>query len=289
MPYHTAPMNSADSTTTAAIAFIGGGKMAGAMIGGLLAAGHAPANLRAVEVDGARAERLRQSFRISASTDRDAMTQDADAVVIAVKPQQLREALQGLRLKPGCTVISIAAGVRLDSLRQLLGNALHYVRTMPNTPALLGQGITGLYTADLTPAAARQLAETVMRTAGKTVWLEHEADLDAVTALSGSGPAYFFLLTELLCDAGVALGLRPETAAVLAQQTLAGAAAMAAQPGADVAQLRANVTSKGGTTEAALKHFEAADLRKIVQDALQAAQRRGQQLGDDLSAALKAA
>jgi pyrroline-5-carboxylate reductase len=179
-------------------------------------------------------------------------------------------------------VVSIAAGVRVATLQKLLGTQAAYVRTMPNTPALLGAGITGLYAPAPTPAAARTLAEQLLGTAGDCVWVSEEAQLDAVTALSGSGPAYFFLLVEALREAGAALGLPPEVAAQLAAQTCVGAARMVGESGLDAAQLRANVTSKGGTTEAAVNHLESAGLRAIFKAALQAADERAKQLGDAL-------
>lgn len=263
------------------IAFIGGGNMAGSLIGGLLAAGHDPALLRVAEPYPERANWLRQQFRIDVRATATEVIRGAGALVLAVKPQQMQEALAGLRADAGCVVVSVAAGVRLARLQAWLGGQAHYVRTMPNTPALLRQGITGLYAPEATPAAARELAQAILATAGETVWLDREEDLDAVTALSGSGPAYFFLLTEVLREAGVKLGLAPETAAKLALRTFAGSALMAAGQGAkDVTDLRAQVTSKGGTTEAAVKSLESAGLRSIFDDALVAASRRSRELGD---------
>ena len=276
MQYHSALMQPT-------LTFIGGGNMAGALIGGLIAAGHSSAHLRAAEPDPARAEILRRQFGITVDSSAAALVKGAKALVLAVKPQQVAAALQGLQPDAGATVLSIAAGVRLETLRAALGANLHYVRSMPNTPALYGAGISGLYAPPGTPPNARQLAEEILRSAGETVWLEREEDMDAVTALSGSGPAYFFLLTEVLREAGAALGLAPDTAAKLAQQTFIGAAAMAANSGADVSQLRANVTSKGGTTEAAVRHLETAGIRSIFADALRAAQQRGVELGDLLA------
>jgi pyrroline-5-carboxylate reductase len=211
----------------------------------------------------------------------------AATVVLAVKPQQMGEALEGLALDTDACVVSIAAGIRLDFLRAALGPAVHYVRSMPNTPALYGCGISGLYTSPDAPASARQRAEHVLRAAGETVWLERESDLDAVTAVSGSGPAYFFLLIEAMREAGVALGLSPQTAARLASRTCVGAARMVDGGTTDVAELRQQVTSKGGTTEAALRHFEAAGLRDIVRVALTAAARRSEELGDQLAKAAR--
>lgn len=265
------------------IAFIGGGNMAASLIGGLLAAGHAPAALRVAEPDAARAKALRERFGVSVSAQAKDIIAGAQTLVLAVKPQQMREALRELQPGAGTCVVSIAAGIRLAMLRELLGDTLHYVRSMPNTPALYGCGISGLYAEPATPDTARSRAETVLRAAGQTVWLEQESELDAVTAVSGSGPAYFFLLVEAMREAGVALGLAPETAAQLAAQTCVGAARMIEAGGTDVAVLRAQVTSKGGTTEAALKHLEAAGMRTIFCDALARASRRSAELGDELA------
>jgi pyrroline-5-carboxylate reductase len=271
---------------SAQIAFVGGGNMAASLIGGLLKAGHAATQLAVAEPLPERAAWLAQTFGVrTASTAFDVAT-DADLVVLAVKPQQMREALAGLKLRPGCVVVSIAAGIQLASLAQWLGDGVHLVRTMPNTPALLGAGISGLYAAPSVPPAARQLAETVLGAAGTCVWIDSEAQIDAVTAVSGSGPAYFFLLTEAMREAGVQLGLAPEVAAQLALQTFIGAARMAEDGAAkniDVVQLRTNVTSKGGTTEAAVRHLESAGLRAIFADALKAAADRGRQLGELLA------
>lgn len=255
--------------------------MARALLGGLIAQGHPAARLRAAEPDAARAADLRERFGIAVEGSAAQVVGGASAVVLAVKPQQMREALAGLTPGPGTLIVSIAAGVRLASLQRWLGPGLHYVRTMPNTPALLNQGITGLFAPDGTPPGARELAESILRAAGATVWLQREDEIDAVTALSGSGPAYYFLLTEVLREAGAALGLSPETAAQLARQTFIGAAAMAAGD-TDVGELRRQVTSKGGTTEAAVAALESAGLRRIFADALSAAARRGRDLGDEL-------
>ncbi|MEW6166886.1 MAG: pyrroline-5-carboxylate reductase [Pseudomonadota bacterium] len=261
------------------IAFIGGGNMAASLIGGLLAAGRPAASLRVAEIGAERRDWLAREFGVEVSPDTASAAAGARAVVLAVKPQQMREACAGLRLAPGTVVVSIAAGVRLDSLRRWLGDAVHCVRCMPNTPALLGAGITGLCAPAQTPADARRLAEELLRAAGDCVWLDDEAQMDAVTALSGSGPAYYFLLTEVLREAGVRLGLAPGVAARLARQTFIGAARMAGGE-ADVAELRRRVTSKGGTTEAAVAHLQAAGLQRIFDEALAAAARRSAELGD---------
>ncbi|MES2489394.1 MAG: pyrroline-5-carboxylate reductase [Pseudomonadota bacterium] len=265
------------------IAFIGGGNMAAALIGGLLASGHSASHIRVAEPFAERADWLRRQFGLDVKSSAAEIVRGSQAVVLAVKPQQMAEALAGLQLDKGATVVSIAAGVRLSSLRDLLGDQVHLVRTMPNTPALYQKGITGLYTAKATPDAARDLADKILKAAGKTCWLENESDIDAVTAVSGSGPAYFFLLTEVIREAGEKLGLAPEIAAELAQQTFIGAAEMAAKTGIDVSTLRAQVTSKGGTTEAALKALESGGIRAIFERALRDAADRGRELGEQFA------
>jgi len=258
--------------------------MAGSLLGGLLAAGHPPARLLVAEPDPARATQLRRQYGIEVRAGGIDVAAGADALVLAVKPQVMREALAGVTPGAGTTVISIAAGLRIDALRRWLGDAAPIVRAMPNTPALLRAGITGLHAPPRTPERSRQLAARILGAVGEVCWVEDEAQLDAVTALSGSGPAYFFLVAEALRDAGVALGLDARTAAQLAQQTLAGAGRMAAASGKDVAELRKDVTSKGGTTEAALARLEDGGLRNLFADALRSASVRARHLGDQLGA-----
>jgi pyrroline-5-carboxylate reductase len=208
-------------------------------------------------------------------------------VVLAVKPQQMAEALRGIRIDRAATVISVAAGLRVETLRRQLaagGFDGAIIRSMPNTPSLLRQGIAGLYAPPSTPVLARQRAETLLTAVGEVCWVEQETQIDAVTALSGSGPAYYFLVTELMREAGAALGLDPAIAARLALKTFTGAAAMS-NGDTDVATLRVQVTSKGGTTEAALAVLESADLRRSFREALQAAADRARLRGDELAAA----
>ena len=196
-------------------------------------------------------------------------------MVLAVKPQQLREAVAGLQPMPAATIVSVAAGVRIATLRRwFAGAAGDIVRSMPNTPALIRQGATGLYAEPAAAPASRARAETLMRAVGSICWVDSEAALDALTALSGSGPAYFFLFVEALREAGGALGLPAPLAARLALETFTGAAALAAARDEDVAELRRQVTSKGGTTEAAVDVLETGGLRSLLHDALNAAARR---------------
>lgn len=265
------------------IAFVGGGQMAGSLIGGLLAAGHPAARLLVAEPDGARAELLRREHRVEVRARGVDVVAGADALVLAVKPQVMHEALAGVAPGASTTVVSIAAGVRIETLRRWLGPDAPIVRCMPNTPALLRAGVTALHAPAATPAGPRALAEKILAAVGTTCWLEQESQLDAVTALSGSGPAYFFLVAEALREAGTALGLDAKTARLLAEKTLAGAGRMAEQSGKDVAELRANVTSKGGTTEAAVAHLESHGLRQLFAGAVRAAERRSRELGDALA------
>lgn len=265
------------------IAFVGGGQMAGSLIGGLRAAGHAAARLRVAEPDVVRAQALKREFGVEVKASAREVVEGADALVLAVKPQVMKQALAGVRPKAGTTVVSVAAGIRTDALRAWLGPEVEIVRCMPNTPALLRCGVTGLYAPQGTSPESRALAERILAAVGATCWLDDETLLDAVTALSGSGPAYYFLLTEALRDAGRDLGLDAATAKLLAERTLIGAGRMAESAGKDVAELRANVTSKGGTTEAAVAHLERHGLRQLLAGALKAAADRSRELGAQLA------
>ena len=264
------------------IAFIGGGQMAGSLIGGLIAAGHPASRIRVAEPDTARATVLRREYGIEVKSAGAEVVNQVDAVVLAVKPQMMSAALKGLPLPAKAVAVSIAAGIRVESLRRLLGGKTPVIRCMPNTPALLRQGVTALYAPAETTPAARALAEKILGSVGATCWVPDEDQLDAVTALSGSGPAYYFLLTEALREAGQSLGLDAATAKLLAEKTIIGAGRMA-ETGKDVAELRANVTSKGGTTEAAVSFLEINGLRTLFKGALTAAAARSKQLGAELA------
>ena len=265
------------------IAFIGGGHMSSALVGGLRARGTSPQDITVADPVAAQRERLQFDFGVRVTADNAAAVRDADLVVLAVKPQQMAEAARGiaaeLSRRPR-TVVSVAAGIRLGNLRAWLGAGVPVVRTMPNRPALIGAGITAAYAdADVGPAE-RAAVEQVLSAAGALVWLEAEGQMDAVTALSGSGPAYFFLLIESLEDAGVALGLPRATARRLAVLTALGSGRMAAEGNDPPAVLREQVTSKGGTTAAALTVLEAAEVRATFAAALAAAARRSTELAD---------
>ena len=265
------------------ITFLGGGNMAGAMIGGLLEKGHPAADLAAVEVVPAARERLAARFGVRAYERAGPEALACDVLVLAVKPQDMRKALEPLRgLLERQLVVSIAAGLRLGDLSRWLGGRVSLVRAMPNTPALIGAGIAGLYAPPGVDAEARARAEAVLAAVGATVWVDDETLLDAVTALSGSGPAYVFYFIESLEQAGIALGLADADARKLAIQTVLGAAKLAASSDDPPATLRERVTSKGGTTEAALKVFAAEALAERIGRGLKAASRRGNELGAEL-------
>jgi pyrroline-5-carboxylate reductase len=263
------------------IAFIGGGNMAGALIGGLLARGAKRGSIRVVEPVPAARRRLAGRFKVRVTARPDARTLACDTLVLAVKPQDMRAACAplagGLRRQ---LVISIAAGIRLKDLQRWLGGHAKLVRCMPNTPALIGAGITGLYANAGVGAAERRRAERILGAVGGTVWVATERELDPVTAVSGSGPAYVFWFIEQLAAAGESLGLAPEVSRKLALQTVLGAAQLAAGSKEPPAVLRERVTSKGGTTAAALAVFDEARLAEHFRRAVEAASRRGTELGE---------
>ena len=265
------------------IAFIGGGNMAAAIIGGLVGRGRQPSTLQAVDVLPEARARLEQQFGIRTSADPAAAAAGADCIVLAVKPQQMREVAAALApaLKSQL-VISIAAGIRGGDLARWLGGHAAIVRAMPNTPALVAAGITGLYALPGVSAQQRSDAEGVLAAVGGTFWVDEEGALDAVTAVSGSGPAYVFYFIEALEQAGRELGLSAEVARQSALQTFAGAVKLAATGDADPATLRARVTSKGGTTERAIGALDAAEVKAAFIRAVRAAAERSAELGDTL-------
>jgi pyrroline-5-carboxylate reductase len=265
------------------VAFIGGGNMADALIGGLLKHGFAPAQLRAVEVDGAARRRLSEKYRIECVSEARGAIRAGEVVVFAVKPQQMKEAARFSGLKSGANlVVSIAAGVRLASLARWLGGHGKLVRAMPNTPALIGAGITGLCALPGVSEAERRQAEAILGAVGATVWIDDEALMDAVTAVSGSGPAYVFWFIEQLAASGLSMGLPQDVARKLALETVLGSARLAAQSADSPSVLRERVTSRGGTTEAALKAFEDQKMAERFLRALEAARDRGAELGAQL-------
>jgi len=267
------------------IAFIGAGNMAHSLVSGLIHDGVMAERIWASDPDMQRCTALAKEFGIHTTADNLQAVAAAETLVLAVKPQTLHQV--ALSLAPALTagdklVLSIAAGIRSNTLTRWLGNATPIVRAMPNTPALIQSGATALYATNTVSDQQRDTAESIMRSAGLTVWLDEEAQMDAVTALSGSGPAYFFLFMEALEAAGQDLGLPSEIARLLTLQTAFGAARMALESSEDPALLRRRVTSPGGTTEQALAVMEQAELRQIIDRALQAAAMRARELGTEL-------
>jgi pyrroline-5-carboxylate reductase len=265
------------------IAFIGGGNMAAALIGGMTRKGFDAAAITVVEIGVEGRERLQRETGVKVLAAPDASLGDADLIVLAVKPQNMREAATALapHLK-NQTVLSIAAGTRLADLQRWLGGHAKLVRTMPNTPALIGQGITALYAGPAVEVSRRMDAERVLQAVGQTVWVDSEELIDPVTALSGSGPAYVFFFLEALQAGGEALGLAEDTARRLALQTFVGAAQLAAASPESFATLRERVTSKGGTTAAALAVMREQGVDAAIAQAMRAASERGREMGEVL-------
>jgi pyrroline-5-carboxylate reductase len=262
------------------LAFIGGGNMASALIGGLIARGAQPASICVVEPVAAARRRVAAKFKVRASAAVDARVLAADTLVLAVKPQDMRSAATPLAGKlGGKLVISVAAGIRLKDLSRWLGGHATLIRCMPNTPALIGAGIAGLYAPAGVKPPERRRAERILGAVGKVVWVSDEALLDPVTAVSASGPAYVFWFIEQLANSGEALGLAPAVAAQLALETVLGAAKLAAGSKEPPGVLRERVTSRGGTTAAALKVFEDEALAERFRRAVEAASRRGAEMG----------
>ena len=267
--------------TETTLAFIGGGNMTRSLIGGLVSDGWNPGRIHVADPDPQQLELLARRFSVATTTDNGEAVNNADAVVLAIKPQMVRPVateLAPLIRERRPLVISIAAGIREASLRGWLDRDIAIVRAMPNTPAMVQSGATALYANPTVSEAQHNLAESVLRAVGVAIWVEDEAMMDAVTALSGSGPAYFFLLMEALTSAGLRLGLPQDTARLLTLQTAFGAAKMALESVEDAAQLRHRVTSPGGTTERAIGIFQENNFEGIVLQAMQAATARSREL-----------
>jgi len=262
------------------LTFIGGGNMGRSLVGGLVARGVAPGRITVADPVAAARDGLVSDFGVQACADATQAMRAADLVLLAVKPQVMREVCQSLApaFPASAVAVSIAAGITTAQLDAWLGGGRAVVRAMPNTPALLGAGATGLYANARTTTAQRLLAGVVLDAVGISVWLQDEAQMDVVTALSGSGPAYFFLLTEALQAAAVELGLPEAAARALAAQTCLGAGRMLVEADEDAASLRQRVTSPGGTTQAALASFAQDEFDAIVARAVAAATRRGAEL-----------
>jgi pyrroline-5-carboxylate reductase len=265
------------------LCFLGGGNMASALIGGLVARGFAAQDIAVVEMSPQARERLAAKWPVRVSTAPDAALQGSDVLVIAVKPQDMRAALASISgFSKEKLVVSVAAGIGIDALSRWLGGHRRIVRCMPNTPGLIGAGITGLFASPDVSPSERQQAERILKAVGEVVWLPEERLIDPVTAVSASGPAYVFWFIEQLAVAAEKLGIAKEDAMKLAKQTVLGAAQLASRSPETPATLRQNVTSKGGTTEAALKVFDEEKLAERFIRAVEAASARGAAMGKEL-------
>lgn len=271
--------------STPVITFIGAGNMGSSLIGGLIKDGHPAGNIWACDPSQEKLDYLQQTYQIHTTTENEQAAHAAGVIVLAVKPQLFAKVTQPLASviqgrKP--LFISIAAGIRESSIQHWLGGSHAIVRAMPNTPALIGCGATALYANSHVSKEQRNTAESILRAVGIALWLDDEQLMDVVTALSGSGPAYFFLMMEALQDAAEQSGLPADTARLLTLQTALGAARMAIESGKPLPELRHNVTSPGGTTEKALSVLEENHIRDIYRKALQAARLRSEELAEML-------
>jgi pyrroline-5-carboxylate reductase len=267
------------------IAFVGAGNMASSIIGGLVESGHPAQSISAADPFPASLERLQEIAAVAVSSDNAEAVADADVVILAVKPQVMAAATDSIAAATqanGAVVISIAAGITIAAMQTRLGAGAAIVRCMPNTPALLGCGASGLFANDQTSAQQRDYAQSILSAVGITCWVDTEQALDAITALSGSGPAYFFLFMEAMINAGCELGLDRETATTLAMQTSLGASRMALESDVDLVELRRRVTSPAGTTERAVQSFETDGLRDIVTNAMRAAADRAAEMAREM-------
>jgi len=263
------------------ITFIGAGNMASSLAGGMIAKGMDPINITLCDINEQQLAQMRKQLQVNTTRDNINGCQKADVVVLAVKPQvmeQVLEPLQGLFQQRKPLLLSIAAGITLDKLQQWTGAELPIVRCMPNTPSLVETGATGLFANTNVTATQREQARTIMAAVGLALWVESEDQIDAVTAVSGSGPAYFFLVMEAMVAAGTALGLSEQVAKQLTLQTALGSAQMAITSDVEPAELRRRVTSPGGTTERAIGIMEDNKLRDIFAEALQGAYQRSKEL-----------
>jgi pyrroline-5-carboxylate reductase len=266
------------------ILFVGGGNMATALIGGLLQQGFAATELEVVDVAPESRARLERDFGVATSAAPDSTRVDAaGTVLLAVKPQQMHEVARSLApLLRDQLVVTIAAGIRTSDLSRWLGGYRRIVRVMPNTPALIGKGVSGLWAPDEVTAVQREQAQQILGAVGETVWCAREEQLDAVTAVSASGPAYVFYFLEAMQRAASDLGFDTPTARLLAYRTFAGAVELALSSNESAATLRERVTSKGGTTEAALRALAAAGVDQAIATAIRAAEARARELGEQL-------
>lgn len=265
------------------IGFVGAGNMANSLIRGLLAKGMHSSSLWACDIDELKLAQLQNECRINIGT-MDQLAGSADVILLAVKPQVMAEACTALASSLGdrqAMIISIAAGITTDQLRRWLGDDTALVRCMPNTPSLIGKGASGLYANSNVSDEQRSIAETIMNAVGMSVWVNEENDIDTVTAVSGSGPAYFFLFMEAMQNSAKEMGLSDELARALVYQTAAGAAELAISSPDHLEELRRRVTSPGGTTEKAISEFESGKLRELVGRSLKAARDRSVELAQE--------
>ena len=270
--------------TDGIISFIGGGNMASSLIGGLIADGRDPASIYVSDPERATLEALADAFRVQTSTDNEEAVSHGSTVVFAIKPQIMASVVKGIAVPARAhrpLFVSVAAGVREPDILRWLGFDAAIVRSMPNTPALVGSGATALYANSYVSDEQRNLAESLLRAVGLTLWVEDENLLDAVTGLSGSGPAYYFLLMEYMERTGISMGLSKNDARVLTIQTAFGAAKMALESNDSPATLRTRVTSPGGTTERALDALMAGGMEHLIHDALEASRDRAVELGHE--------
>lgn len=268
------------------VRFVGAGNMATSLIGGLIHRGFMPSQIRASDPGGHQRQQVTEKFGVQTYDDNNAHFGKPDVVIFAVKPQIMKSVVKDVAhsvIQSNALVISIAAGIKVEHLQQWISNDVSIVRTMPNTPALIGQGATGLYANQWVSSEQKYLTECIMDSVGICHWVDQEFKIDVVTALSGSGPAYFFLFMEYMQKAAVELGLSAEVAAKLTEQTALGSAILAQRSTDDIAQLRDKVTSPNGTTEAALKAFNEGEFEAIIKKAINAANHRSIELSHDFS------
>lgn len=267
------------------IGFIGGGNMASSLIGGLVSNDYPVDKITVMDLDAEKLAYLDEAFGVNVTQDMGALATSVDVLVLAVKPQNMQRVAEGMALlikeKPPL-IVSIAAGIRVQALEKWLESRLPVVRCMPNTPALVKTGATGLFANAQVSSDQKDQVESLLRAVGLTVWVDEENELDAVTALSGSGPAYFFMMMEALEAAGIEAGLTQKTAQLLTQETALGAAKMALESSESAGVLRQRVTSPGGTTERAIGVMEKHQLREVFRKAVLAAKERSVELSDEL-------
>ena len=268
------------------IAFIGGGNMAAALIGGLVDKVAAAGDIHVVDLNADALAALHARFGVSTASAIDGALVNVDVIVLAVKPQQMRDVVAAIKPFIGAQlVVSIAAGIRMADIARWLDGHQAVVRAMPNTPALIGKGITGVAAGQQVSTLQRAQADSILKAVGQTLWVGAESDLDAVTAVSGSGPAYVFYFLEAMEQAALALGLSAADGMELAKATFEGATELARRSDEPVSLLRERVTSKGGTTYAALTSLEQSGVKEAIVTALKAAATRSKELGDEFGQA----